>query len=57
MKVRAHWKSINPFIPDIDQLGYTKTVDVPDDTDMKFLEEAAKQDSRNGYRFDKIEII
>ena len=24
MKVRAHWKSINPFIPDIDQLGYTK---------------------------------
>jgi hypothetical protein len=57
MKVRAYWKSINPFHPDIDQLSYSKTVDVPDDTDLKVLEDFAKEDSRNGYRFDRLEIL
>lgn len=57
MKVKAHWKSINPFQPDISQLGYTKTIEVPDDTDMKELEEFAKNNSKEGYKFDKLEKL
>jgi len=57
MKVKAYWKSKNPFHPDINQLGYTKTVEVPDNTDLKDMEQFAKDDSRNGYRFDKIEVV
>lgn len=56
MKVKATWKSINPCNPDINQLGYAKTVIVPDDTDLKELEKFAKEDSRNGYRFNKLEV-
>lgn len=57
MKVKAYWKSINPFRINIDELGYTKTVEVPNDTDLKVLEDFAKEDSKNGYRFDKLEVI
>ena len=57
MKVKAYWKNKNPFHPDISQFGYTKTVDVPDDTDLADIEKFAKDDCRNGYRFDKIEVI
>lgn len=57
MKVRASWKSINPFRPNVDELGYTKTVEIPDGTDLKEIEQLAKDDSKNGYRFDKIEVL
>ncbi|MAX23413.1 MAG: hypothetical protein CMJ19_02820 [Phycisphaeraceae bacterium] len=57
MKVKATWKSKNPFHPDISQLGYTKTVDVPDDTDLEELKQYAISDTRNGYLFDKLEVI
>ncbi len=57
MKVKAYWKSTNPFIPNVDLLGYSKTVDVPDNTDMGQLKEFAISDSRDGYVFEKFEII
>lgn len=57
MKIKAYWKSLNPFNPDIDKLGYAKTIYVPDDTDLKEIEQFAKDDSKNGYRFDKIEVL
>lgn len=57
MKVKAIWKSKNPFNPDINQLRYSKTVNVPDDTDMEELEKHAKNDSQEGYVFDKFEPI
>jgi hypothetical protein len=57
MNIKAHWKSKNPFHPDINQLSYTKTVEVPDGTDMKVLEEFAKEDTKPGYLFDRIEVL
>lgn len=57
MEIKATWKSKNPFIPDVTELGYTKTVKVPDDTDIKVLEDFAKEDTLDGYVFEKIEII
>ena len=57
MKVKAYWKSKNPFIPDVEKLGYSKTVEVPDDTDLEQLKEFAIQDSMEGYFFDRLEII
>lgn len=57
MKVKAYWKSINPFHPDPNQLGYTKTVDVPDDTILDELKDFAEADSRSGYVFDKFEVL
>lgn len=57
MKVKAYWKSKNPFLPRWEDLAYSKTVDVPDDTDMDELEQHAKDDSKDGYVFDKLEKI
>lgn len=57
MKVKAFWKSINPFIPDINQLGYSKTIEVADDIDLKVVEQLAIEDSRSGYKFDRLEIV
>lgn len=57
MKIKAFWKSNNPFIPDPTALVYTKTVEVPDNTDLKKLEEFAKSDTLPGYHFDKIERV
>ena len=57
MKVKAICKSINPFIPDVNQLSYSKTIEVPDDTDMEQLKQFAIEDSRQGYRFDRLEVI
>ena len=56
MKIRARWKNKNPF-GEIDRLSYTKTVEVPDDTDLKILEQFAKEDTLEGYQFDKIEVL
>lgn len=57
MKIRAYWKSKNPFNPDISQLVYTKTVEVPNDSNLKVLEKFAIEDTQPGYVFDKIEIL
>ena len=57
MKIKAIWKSKNPFHPDVTQLSYTKIVEVPDDTDMEELKQFAIKDSRPGYTFDKLEKI
>lgn len=57
MKVKAHWKSINPFHPDISRLSYTKTVEVPAGTDLGVLEDFARKDTIEGYRFDRLEEI
>ena len=57
MKVKATWISINPFIPDFDQLGYSKTIDIPDNSNLEEIERFARKDSINGYRFDKLEIL
>ncbi|NQU54088.1 MAG: hypothetical protein HQ522_16285 [Bacteroidetes bacterium] len=57
MKVRAYYKSINPFRPNIEDLRYSKTVDVPEGTDMEVLEKFAIEDTRSGYVFDKIEEV
>ena len=54
MKVKAIWRSINPFLINVDQLSYSKTVDVPDDTDMDELKQFAIEDSLPGYAFYKI---
>ena len=56
-KIRAYWKNKNPFIPDINQLIYTKTIEVPDDIDMEQLKIFAIEDSKQGYIFDKFEVI
>lgn len=66
MKVKARFvkKGFNPFTPLItahiralEKNVYTKTVDVPDDTDMKWLETMAKNDATEGFEFVKLEII
>ncbi len=57
MKVKAIWRSKNPFRPDIDSLSYSKTVEVPDDTDMEELKKFAIEDSLEGYFFTKFEIL
>lgn len=57
MKVKAIWRSKNPFHPDIDRLSYSKTVEVPDDTDMDELKKFAIEDSLDGYFFSKFEIL
>ncbi len=57
MKIKATYKNLNPFHPDINRLGYSKTVEVPDDTNMDQLKQAAIEDTRNGFRFDKIEKL
>lgn len=57
MKVIAYWKSINPFHPDISRLSYTKTVEVPDGTALGALEDFAREDTKEGYRFDRLEVI
>lgn len=57
MKIKAHWKSINPFHPDPNQLGYTKTIEVSDDMDLTEIEQFAKDDTITGYKFSKIEIL
>lgn len=57
MKIKAHWKSKNPFNPDIDRLAYTKTVEVPDDTDMDVLKQFAVEDTKPGYKFVMLEKI
>jgi hypothetical protein len=61
MKIKAYWKPIirNPFIPDINRIprGCTKTVEVPDDMDLKEVENFAKADTQEGYVFDKIEVM
>lgn len=57
MKVKATWRNKNPFEPNIDRLSYTKTVEVPDDTDMDVLKEFAITDSKQGYVFIKFEKI
>jgi hypothetical protein len=61
MKIKAYWKPIirNPFIPDVNRIptGYTKTVEVPDDMELKEVEDFAKMDTQKGYEFDKIEIV
>ena len=56
-KVKAYWKSKNPFIPNVNLLTYSKTVEVPDDTDMEELKEFAIADSRESYTFDRLEEI
>ena len=56
-KVKAFWKSKNPFRPNIEDLGYSKIIEVPSDTDMEELEDFAKEDSMEGYRFDRFEIL
>ncbi len=56
MKVKATYKSI-PFNPDIPKIGYSKTVDVPDDMDMKRLEMFAIEDTMEGYKFDTLKKI
>lgn len=57
MKVMAYWKSINPFHPDISRLSYTITFEVPDGTDLGVLEDFARKDTIEGYRFDRLEEI
>lgn len=56
MKVKAFWICKNPF-EDIDRMSYTKTVEVPDDTDMEVLKRFAEEDSKQGYRFEKFEVL
>lgn len=57
MKVKAIWRSKNPFHPDIDRLSYSKTVEVPDDTDMDELKKFAIEDSKDGYVFINFETF
>ena len=57
MKIKAYDKAINPFHPEPNMLGYAKTVEVSDDTDMGWLEKMAKENTRKGYKFDKIEKL
>jgi len=57
MKVKAYWVSINPFRPNVNDLAYTKIVEVPDDTDMEDLKKFAEKDSKEGYRFDKFKKL
>jgi len=57
MKIKAIWRRINPFHPNISQLAYSKTIEFPDGTALKDIEEFAKEDSRNGYRFYKLEVL
>lgn len=54
MKIRAKYKSINPFV-DINKLTYTKTAEVDDGFDMELLIEAARRDTAPGYTF--VELI
>ena len=51
MKVRAKYTASNPFHPDVTRLTYTKTVEVPDDTDWEQLKQFAIDDTLPGYRF------
>lgn len=57
MKVTAYWKCANPFHPDVSQLIYKKTIEVPDDMDLEELKGFAKADSRSGYMFDRLEKV
>ena len=57
MKVKAYWKSKNPFIPDPTKLEYSKTIKVQNDMDLKELEDFAKEDSMEGYSFDRLEVV
>ncbi len=57
MKVKAYWKSKNPFLPDVEDLSYSKTVEVPDNTSLEDLKKFAIKDSREGYSFDKLEKL
>ena len=56
MKIKAHWKNKNPFA-DIGRLRYHKEVEVPDDTDLKIIEQFAKNDTKEGFVFEKLEIL
>lgn len=57
MKVKAIWRSKNPFHTDIDRLSYSNTVEVPDDTDMEELKKFAIEDSMDGYVFLNFETL
>lgn len=57
MKVKAIYRSKNPFLPNVKDLRYSKTVDVPDDTSMEVLEEFAKEDCRKNYELQSIEKL
>ena len=61
MKIKAIWKPVirNPFIPNMYMIptDQFKVVEVPDDTNIKQLEEYAKQDTPDRYVFDRIEIV
>jgi hypothetical protein len=57
MKIQAIWKSKNPFNPDVDMLRYQKTVEVPDDVDIEELKKLAVKDSKDGYVFEKFNIL
>ena len=63
MKVKAIYnrKIRNPFIPDINQLvrnnSYSKTVEVPDDTDMDVLRKFAEEDALLNFELSSIEKV
>ena len=57
MRVKAIYRSDNPFEPRIEDLGYSKTIEVSDDIDIKWLEKMAKEDTKEGYYFEKLEKL
>lgn len=56
MKVKAYWKNKNPFA-DIERLAYSKTVEVPDGTDLEIIKQFAIEDTKDGFFFDRLEVI
>jgi hypothetical protein len=56
MKIKAYWKNKNPFA-EIDRLAYSKTVELPDGTDLENIRQFAIEDTKDGFVFDKLEVL